>query len=185
MIVQPTTIAGVLVIEPRVFSDARGWLVETFHRERYASAGVALGAELVQDNLSWSRQGVLRGLHYQLARPQGKLVHVTRGEVFDVAADIRRGSPTFGRWFGVILSSDNHRQLWIPPGLAHGFLVLSDGAEVAYKLSAPYDAADARAIRWDDPDLAIAWPGTTAPTLSAADSAAPWLRDAELPRYAP
>lgn len=185
MKVQPTELDGVVMIEPRVFADARGWVIETFQRERYAAAGIALGVELVQDNLSWSRHRVLRGMHYQLSRPQGKLVHVTRGEVFDVAADIRRGSPTFGRWVGVNLSAENHRQLWIPPGFAHGFLVLSEEAEVAYKLSAPYDAADARAIRWDDPDLAIAWPGSGAPVLSAADEVAPRLRDAELPRYGP
>ncbi len=185
MIVLPTTLAGVVLIEPQVFTDDRGWLIETFQRERYAAAGVSLGTDVVQDNLSWSRRGVLRGLHYQLARPQGKLVHVIRGEVFDVAVDVRRGSPTFGRWFGANLSSDNHRQLWIPPGYAHGFLALSDSAEVAYKLSAPYDAADARAIRWDDPELAITWPWAEPPTLSAADAIAPSLRDAELPRYTP
>jgi dTDP-4-dehydrorhamnose 3,5-epimerase len=177
MNVAPTELPGVVVIEPRVFADARGWVVETFQRDRYAAAGVAAGVELMQDNLSWSRRGVLRGLHYQLARPQGKLVWVTRGEVYDVAADVRRGSPTFGRWVGVRLSAENHRQLWIPPGLAHGFLALSEGAEVAYKLSAPYDAADARAIRWDDPELAIRWPVLEPPTLSAADAVAPRLRD--------
>jgi dTDP-4-dehydrorhamnose 3,5-epimerase len=185
MIVLPTTLDGVALIEPRVFHDDRGWLVETFQRDRYAAAGVTFDADLVQDNLSSSRRGVLRGLHYQLARPQGKLVHVTHGHVFDVAVDIRRGSPTFARWVGVYLSADNHRQLWIPPGYAHGFVVLSETAEVAYKLSAAYDAADARAIRWDDPDLAIAWPHVARLTLSAADADAPRIRDAELPRYAP
>ncbi len=185
MIVVPTTLAGVVLIKPHVFTDERGWLVETFQHDRYAAAGVTFGTALVQDNLSWSRRGVLRGLHYQLTRPQGKLVHVTRGEVFDVAVDIRRGSPMFGRWYGANLSADNHRQLWIPPGFAHGFIVLSDSAEVAYKLSATYDAADARSIRWNDPDLAITWPYAGTPTLSAADAVAPRLRDAELPGYTP
>lgn len=182
MIVRPTPLPGVLMIEPQVFADERGWLVETFQRERYVAAGLTFAGELLQDNLSSSHYGVLRGLHYQLERPQGKLVHVPRGEVFDVAVDVRRGSPGFGRWFGAILSSENHRQLWIPPGYAHGFVVLSGGAEVAYKLSAAYDPADARAIRWDDPTLAIAWPCAGPPILSAADAAAPFLGDAELPR---
>jgi dTDP-4-dehydrorhamnose 3,5-epimerase len=183
MIVRPTPLDGVLMIEPQVFRDERGWLVETFQRDRYLAAGLSFAAELMQDNLSSSRRGVLRGLHYQLARPQGKLVHVTRGEVFDVAVDVWRGSPAFGRWFGTILSADNHRQLWIPPGYAHGFLALSEHAEVAYKLTAAYDAADARAVRWDDPELAIAWPWEGQPVLSSADASAPMLRDAELPRY--
>lgn len=183
MKVLPTTLPGVLVIEPQVFVDARGWFVETFRRERYATAGVALGADLVQDNWSSSRRGVLRGLHYQLARPQGKLVHATRGEVFDVAVDIRRGSPTFARWFGTTLSADNHRQVWIPAGFAHGFVVVSAVADVAYKCTAPYDASDARTVRWDDPELAIRWPFVGRPTLSATDAAAPRLRDADLPDY--
>lgn len=181
MNVRTTALPGVLVIEPRVFADARGWLVETFHRERYAAAGIELDAELVQDNLSLSRRGVLRGLHYQLHRPQGKLVHVTRGAVFDVAVDLRPRSPTFGRWFGTTLSADDHRQLWIPPGCAHGFLALSDTAAVAYKCSPLYEAADSHAIRWDDPELAIAWPLDGPPILSAIDAAAPCMREATLP----
>ncbi len=176
-----TSLAGVLVIEPRVFTDARGWFVETYQRERYAAAGITANAELVQDNVSFSRRGVLRGLHYQLRRPQGKLVQVTQGLVFDVAVDIRRDSPTFGRWLGTILSADNHRQLWIPPGFAHGFLALSDTAAVAYKCSAVYEPSDSHAIRWDDPELAIAWPLDGTPILSPADGIAPPLRDAALP----
>jgi dTDP-4-dehydrorhamnose 3,5-epimerase len=185
MKVVPTTLPGVMVIEPRVFRDERGWFVETFLRERYAGAGIAEDADLVQDNMSSSRQRVLRGLHYQLTRPQGKLLHVTRGEIFDVAVDIRRGSPTFGRWVGTKLSAADHRQLWIPPGFAHGFFVLSDAAEVSYKCTAQYDPGDSRAIRWNDPELAIAWPFDGDPIVSRTDAAAPYLRDAELPRYAP
>ncbi|HEU0029936.1 MAG TPA: dTDP-4-dehydrorhamnose 3,5-epimerase [Kofleriaceae bacterium] len=180
----PTTLPGVVLLELDVFEDERGRFVETFHRERYTAAGVAVGLELVQDNFSSSAAGTLRGLHYQLARPQGKLVHVTRGEVFDVAVDIRRGSPTFGSTYGVVLSAANHRQLWIPPGFAHGFVALGD-ADVAYKCSAHYDRDDDRALRWDDPELAIEWPLHGAPRLSARDASAPRLREAELPRCVP
>lgn len=185
MKVEPTTLPGVVLIEPQVHRDDRGWFVETFHRDRYAEVGVADGGSLVQDNRSSSRRRVLRGLHYQLARPQGKLLQVTSGEIFDVAVDIRRDSPTFARWFGVTLSAVDHRQLWIPPGFAHGYFVLSEHAEVAYKCTALYDANDSRAIRWNDPELAIAWPFEGEPILSSTDAAAPRLRDVELPRYAP
>jgi dTDP-4-dehydrorhamnose 3,5-epimerase len=179
----PTTLPGVLLLELEVFDDARGWLCETYRRDRYAGLGVA--ADFVQDNFSSSVAGTLRGLHYQLGAPQGKLVHVTRGEVFDVAVDVRRGSPTFGRWFGAVLSAANHRQLWIPPGFAHGFAVLSDRADCVYKCTAPYAPAHERAVRWDDAELAIEWPLREPPRLSPRDAAAPALRDAELPRYAP
>lgn len=181
----PTTLPELVLLELDVFGDARGRFMETFRRDRYRELGVGVGLEFVQDNFSSSMRGTLRGLHYQLQHPQGKLVWVTRGAVFDVAVDIRRGSPTFGAWFGAELSADNHRQLWIPPGFAHGFAVTSEQADVAYKVTATYAPTDERAIRWNDPDLAITWPAALEPTLSARDTAAPWLHDAELPAYAP
>jgi dTDP-4-dehydrorhamnose 3,5-epimerase len=181
----PTSLPGLVLLELDVHQDARGRFVETYRRDRYRELGIAVEHEFVQDNFSSSVRGTLRGLHYQLTRPQGKLVWVTRGEVFDVSVDIRRGSPTFGRWFGTTLSADNGRQLWIPPGFAHGFLVRSDAADLAYKVTATYAPADERAIRWDDPDLAIAWPVTGPPILSARDATAPLLRDAALPTYVP
>jgi dTDP-4-dehydrorhamnose 3,5-epimerase len=181
----PTTLPGVVVLELDVFGDARGRFMETFRRDRYAELGVAVGLEFVQDNFSSSVQGTLRGLHYQLLHPQGKLVHVTRGEVFDVAVDIRRGSPTFGQWCGTRLSADNHLQMWIPPGFAHGFLVLSEDAHFVYKVTANYAPTDERSLAWDDPELAIAWPLTGAPTLSKRDTGAPTLRTGELPTYTP
>jgi dTDP-4-dehydrorhamnose 3,5-epimerase len=176
-----TPLPGLVLIELAVFSDDRGCFMTTFQRDRYAAAGVS--GEFVQDNFSSSRRGVLRGLHYQLRKPQGKLVHVTTGEVWDVAVDVRRGSPTFGRWYSARLSAENHHQLWIPPGFAHGFLALSERADFTYKVSAPYDSSDERSIRWDDPALAIAWPVEVAPIVSVKDAAAPLLRDAELPEY--
>lgn len=179
----PTTLPGVMLFELKVFDDARGRFYETYRRDRYAELGIT--SDFVQDNFSSSVAGTLRGLHYQLGAPQGKLVHVTRGEVFDVTVDIRRGSPTFGRWFGTVLSAENHRQLWIPPDFAHGFLVLSDDAHFVYKCTAPYSPAHERAMRWDDPDLAIAWPLREPPRVSPRDAAAPALRDAELPAYVP
>lgn len=189
MKVLPTTLPGVVLLELDVFGDARGRFMETYRRERYLEVGVGAGLEFVQDNFSSSVRGTLRGLHYQLRHPQGKLVHVTRGEVFDVAVDVRRGSPTFGQWYGVLLSAANHRQLWIPPGFAHGFVVTSAEADFAYKCTASYVPADERAIRWDDAELAIAWPAEALdggrPLLSARDAAAVALRDAELPSYAP
>jgi len=180
----PTTLPGVVLLELVAHDDARGRLVETFHRDRHAALGVAVGLAFVQENLSTSHGGVVRGLHYQLTAPQGKLVHVVRGEIFDVVVDLRPGSPTFARWFGTILSRANLRQLWIPPGCAHGFQVLSAEADVAYQLTAPYTPADERAVRWDDPALAIAWPRPADAVLSPRDRAAPCLADAELPRLA-
>jgi len=178
-----TTLPGVLVLELDAFGDHRGGFMETYRRERYVEAGI--DAEFVQDNFSWSTRGVLRGLHHQLRQPQGKLVQVLRGEVFDVAVDIRRGSPSFGQWFGATLSGDNHLQMWIPPGFAHGFLVRSERVDYVYKVTTPYAPAEERVIRWDDPDLGIAWPLDVAPVLSARDQAGVRLRDAELPTFAP
>ena len=180
----PTDLPGVLIFEPRVFRDDRGFFVETWNRDRYAGAG--LPREFVQDNLSESAPGVLRGLHYQHPNGQGKLVGVTRGSVFDVAVDIRVGSPTFGRWVGVALSAEDGRQLYIPPGFAHGFVVNGDvRATFQYKCTAPYDPASEGSVAWDDPDLGINWP-VAAPTLNAKDRDAPRLRDVpddRLPRY--
>jgi dTDP-4-dehydrorhamnose 3,5-epimerase len=156
VIVQRTPIDGLLVIEPQAFEDERGYLVETWSRDRFRAAG--LPTEFAQDNVSRSARGVLRGLHFQYGRPQGKLVTTPDGEVFDVAVDLRRASPTFGRWWGCTLSAANHRQLWIPPGFAHGFLVLSDHALVAYKCTEPYDPAAQGTILWNDPDIGIDWP---------------------------
>jgi dTDP-4-dehydrorhamnose 3,5-epimerase len=170
-------IPGVVVGELVRHEDERGSLMETWRADRFA------GMAFVQDNLSSSRGGVVRGLHYQVTRPQGKLVYVVRGAVFDVVVDLRRDSPAFRRWWGVELSAENRRQLWIPPGCAHGFQAVSEMADVAYKLTAAYDPADERAIRWDDPELAIAWPRPADVRVSARDAAAPWLRDAELPRF--
>jgi len=181
----PTTLPGVVLLELDVFGDARGRFMETYRRERYLEHGVGVGLEFVQDNYSRSVKDTLRGLHYQLAHPQGKLVHVTRGEVFDVAVDIRTGSPTFGQWFGATLSEDNHRQMWIPPGFAHGFVVTSDSADFVYKCTAAYAPADDRSILWSDPELAITWPLAGEPLLSKRDVAAPGLRAAELPTYTP
>jgi dTDP-4-dehydrorhamnose 3,5-epimerase len=181
-----TTLPGVILLELDSFGDERGRFMETYRRERYLELGVGVGLEFVQDNYSSSSKGVLRGLHQQVTHPQGKLVMVTRGEVFDVAVDVRRGSPTFGTWFGTILSAANNRQMWIPPGFAHGFFTISDSADFYYKCTDSYRPADERPIRWDDPDLAIAWPlnGAT-PTVSARDQAAVWFKDAELPTYKP
>ena len=175
----PTTLAGVALFELDIAGDHRGRFMETFQRERYRAHGIE--HEFVQDNFSSSSKGVLRGLHYQLTRPQGKLVHVTRGEVFDVAVDIRRGSPTFGNWFGARLSADNHLQMWVPPGFAHGFLVVSEQADVVYKVTAYYAPDDDRAIAWNDPEIAIAWPLDGKPMLSKRDDGAPRLSAAELP----
>jgi dTDP-4-dehydrorhamnose 3,5-epimerase len=171
MQVTPTAIADVLLIEPRVFGDARGFFYESFNAGAFAQAtGVQLG--FVQDNHSKSARGVLRGLHYQSQRPQGKLVRVVSGEVFDVAVDIRPQSPTYGQWVGEILSAGNHRQLWIPPGLAHGFLVLSDTAEFLYKTTDYYAPEFERCLAWNDPTLSIEWPlQGAAPLVSAKDAA--------------
>jgi dTDP-4-dehydrorhamnose 3,5-epimerase len=164
----------VTVFSPRVFSDDRGWLMESWHAERYAAHGVP--AAFPQDNVSFSRGGVLRGLHYQSPNGQAKLVSALAGEIWDVGVDVRLGSPTFGRWFGCTLSAENRRQLHIPDGFAHGFIVLSDSALVHYKCSAPFDAAAGRAVLWSDPDLGIAWPARPT-TVSATDTGAPRLRD--------
>jgi dTDP-4-dehydrorhamnose 3,5-epimerase len=185
MRVVATELNGVMIVEPQVFGDARGFFLETHSQRRYAEAGVAPEG-FVQDNVSFSRKGVLRGLHYQHPNPQGKLIEALSGEVFDVAADIRAGSPTFGKWVGVLLSGESHRQLYIPPGFAHGFAVLSESALFAYKCTTYYDAAADRAVAWNDPQLAIAWP-LEAPELSAKDRAAPKLADIareHLPIYA-
>jgi dTDP-4-dehydrorhamnose 3,5-epimerase len=170
-----------VLLELDVFGDHRGRFMETFRRDRYLEFGIGVGLEFVQDNFSSSAKGILRGLHYQLQHPQGKLVHVTRGEVFDVAVDIRKGSPTFGQWFGTILSAENHRQMWVPPGFAHGFLVTSEQADFVYKVTANYAPADERGILWNDPDLAIKWLITGEPTLSNKDAAAATMKTAELP----
>ena len=170
----PLEIPDVILIEPDVFGDARGFFTETFHAGRYAAAGIR--KPFVQDNYSFSRRGILRGLHFQLRQPQGKLVFVARGEIFDVAVDIRRSSPTFGRWVGRVLSGENHHQMYVPEGFAHGFCVLSDEVEVMYKCTAFYDAADDRGIRWNDPALKIAWP-VTQPQLSGKDGQLPHLHE--------
>jgi dTDP-4-dehydrorhamnose 3,5-epimerase len=177
MKVTTTAIEGVLIIEPKVFGDERGFFFESFNQRAFNEA-VGHTVDFVQDNHSRSAKGVLRGLHFQ--RPphaQGKLVRVTQGSVFDVAVDIRPDSPTFGRWVGTELSGANHRQMWIPAGLAHGFLVTSDSADFLYKTTDYYRPESEGSVRWDDPDLAIAWPldGIT-PSLSAKDAAAPRLR---------
>jgi len=171
MKVTPCAIADVLLIEPRVFGDERGFFYESFNQQAFhAATGVSL--PFVQDNHSKSARNVLRGLHYQLHRPQGKLVRVVAGEVFDVAVDIRRDSPTFGQWVGQILSGDNKRQLWLPPGLAHGFVVLSDSAEFLYKTTDYYAPENERCIAWNDPTLAVQWPALNGlPQLSAKDAA--------------
>lgn len=175
MQVIPTAIADVLLIEPKVFGDERGFFFESFNERAFRQAtGVTL--PFVQDNHSKSAYGVLRGLHYQTQQPQGKLVRVTAGEVFDVAVDIRPQSPTYGKWVGQILSATNKRQLWVPPGLAHGFVVLSESAEFLYKTTDYYAPEHERCIAWNDPTLAIAWPALRfAPLLSAKDAAgSPW-----------
>ena len=178
MNIETTAIDGVLVLQPKVFGDARGFFLESFNQRVFDEA-VGHHVGFVQDNHSRSARGVLRGLHFQKGeRAQGKLVRVAAGAVFDVAVDIRRASPTFGRWVGVELSADNQRQLWIPPGLAHGFLVLSESADFLYKTTEYYAPQDEGAVRWDDPDLAIAWPDVgEPPRLSGKDAAATLLRD--------
>lgn len=161
-----TPLPGVLLIEPKVFGDRRGYFMETFQAERYREAGIK--ADFVQDNFSHSQGGVVRGLHYQLHHPQAKLVSVISGEVFDVAVDIRQGSPTFGKWFGAILNDENHRQLYIPQGFAHGFCVLSKTADFQYKCSDYYHPEDEVGVSWNDPAIGIEWP-ITDPVLSDKD----------------
>lgn len=181
MRVTPLEHPEVLLIEPAVFADARGFFMETFHADKFASQG--LPTCFVQDNHSRSVRGVLRGLHYQLHHPQGKLVRVVSGEVFDVAVDIRKGSPMFGKWVGAILSEDNQRQLYVPPGFAHGFCTLSEQADFLYKCTDVYTPGDEYGIAWDDPDLAIAWPRLDY-LLSDKDLENPALSDSSnLPDY--
>lgn len=175
-----TAIPDIKIIEPRVFGDERGFFFESFHQQRFEAA-IGQSVTFVQDNHSCSARGVLRGLHYQLApHSQGKLVRVVQGDVWDVAVDIRRDSPTLGQWVGVLLSAQNKRQLWIPPGFAHGFVTLSDSAELLYKTTDYYQPDAERGIRWDDPALAIDWQGVGSPLLSARDAAQVSFADAEL-----
>lgn len=182
MKVTPLAIPEVLLIEPKVFGDSRGFFMETFQSKRYRDAGIE--HDFVQDNMSRSVYGTLRGLHFQEPNPQGKLVQVVSGSVFDVAVDIRVGSPTFGKWVGAELSAENKHQLWVPPGFAHGFCVTSESADFVYKCTALYAPENERGIRWDDPDLNIPWP-VKQPLLSKKDAVAPVLKEAPvLPRYA-
>ena len=174
MEIEATAIAGVRLIRPVVHGDTRGFFLETWHADRYAEAGIDL--PFVQDNHSRSTQGILRGLHLQTEKPQGKLVRVVHGEIFDVAVDVRPDSPTFGEWAAVSLSATNRRQLWVPPGFVHGFCVLTDGAEVLYKCSELYDPGDEIGVRWDDPDLGIEWP-IAEPAVSDKDAALPRLAE--------
>ena len=177
--VTPTALADVLILEPKVFGDARGFFFESFNARDFAQA-TGVQAEFVQDNHSKSRQGVLRGLHYQISHPQGKLVRVTQGEVFDVAVDLRRSSPGFGRWVGVHLSADNHRQLWVPPGFAHGFVVLSESAEFLYKTTDYWYPEHERSLLWNDPAIGIDWPLQGQPLLAAKDASASPLAQAQV-----
>jgi dTDP-4-dehydrorhamnose 3,5-epimerase len=175
VIVTPLAIPEVKLIAPRVFGDARGFFLETYHADRYREADIP--GPFVQDNLSFSQRGVLRGLHLQWpGHVQGKLVSVVQGAVWDVAVDVRRGSPTLGQWVGSELTAENHHQMWVPPGFAHGFVVLSETALFSYKCTAPYSPVDEIGIRWDDPTLAVAWP-VRDPIVSAKDAAAPFFAD--------
>jgi dTDP-4-dehydrorhamnose 3,5-epimerase len=175
-----TPLAGLLVLEPRVFGDDRGFFFESFNARRFAEL-TGSSAEFVQDNHSRSSKGVLRGLHYQIQQAQGKLVRATEGSVFDVAVDIRKSSPTFGQWFGIELSAENKRQMWIPPGFAHGFVVTSDSAEFLYKTTDYWAPEHERAILWNDPAIGIEWPALdAAPLLSGKDQAAALLANAEV-----
>jgi dTDP-4-dehydrorhamnose 3,5-epimerase len=180
MDIRPTAIADVLVIEPRVFGDDRGFFMETYQSRAFAAAGIA--DPFVQDNQSRSRRGILRGLHYQIRQPQGKLLRVVAGAVYDVAVDLRRGSPTFGRWVGVHLSDENRLQVWIPPGFAHGFYVTSERADVIYKVTDFYSPEAERTLLWNDPAVGIDWPlvDGAAPVLSEKDARGKPLGDAEL-----
>lgn len=181
MKVMPTAITDVFILEPKVFGDSRGFFQESFNQKMFQET-TGLAVSFVQDNHSRSAKSVLRGLHYQIRQPQGKLVRVVRGAVFDVAVDIRRSSPTFGQWVGVELTEDNHRQLWVPPGFAHGFYVLSDSADFLYKTTDYYFPELDRSLFWADPSISISWPvGTgTPPIVSAKDSTAPKLSEAEI-----
>jgi dTDP-4-dehydrorhamnose 3,5-epimerase len=178
MQIQKTEIPDLLIIEPKVFGDDRGFFYESFNERRFAEL-TGVNPRFVQDNHSRSSRNVLRGLHYQIRQPQGKLVRVTAGEVFDVAVDMRRSSPTFGRWVGVILSAENKRQLWIPEGFAHGFVVTSESAEFLYKTTDYWAPEHERSVRWDDPAVGIQWPLEGTPQLSAKDQAGVLLAEAE------
>jgi dTDP-4-dehydrorhamnose 3,5-epimerase len=179
MKVTPTAIPDVVMFEPDVFGDERGFFLESWNERKFRDAA-GIDVRFVQDNHSRSRRGVLRGLHYQIKQPQGKLVRVVRGRVFDLAVDLRKSSPTFGRWVGTDLAEDNHRQLWIPSGFAHGFLVLSEIASFLYKSTDYYAAEHERCILWNDPAIGIEWPTDHEPTLSAKDRAGALLYEAEV-----
>jgi len=175
-----TELPDVVLLQPQIFNDPRGYFMEVYRHQAFESLG--LPAQFVQENQSGSKKGILRGLHYQIQQPQGKLVRVLVGEVFDVAVDIRRSSPTFKQWVGAYLSAENKQQLWIPPGFAHGFYVLSDWAEVTYKVTTYYAPKWNRSIRWDDPELGVNWPVVAGeqPLLSSGDAKAPYLQEAEI-----
>jgi dTDP-4-dehydrorhamnose 3,5-epimerase len=179
MKISPSTLPGVLVIEPQVFLDERGFFFESFNERRFAEL-TGLHPQFVQDNHSKSVRNVVRGLHYQVGSKQGKLVRVVAGAIFDVVVDLRRSSPTFGQWHGIELSAENRRQLWIPPGFAHGFLATSDSAECVYKTTDYWSPANERTLLWNDPALAIRWPLETAPILSGKDQAGVPLAQAEV-----
>ena len=179
MKVTPTSIPSVLIIEPRVFGDTRGFFFESFNQRAFNQA-TGLDVNFVQDNHSRSSKGVLRGLHYQIQQPQGKLVRVVHGSVFDVTVDLRKSSPTFGQWVGVELTEDNNRQLWIPPGFAHGFYVLSDSADFLYKTTDYYAPEFECSLIWNDPTIGIEWPLNTQPIISAKDAQGKKLADAEV-----
>jgi dTDP-4-dehydrorhamnose 3,5-epimerase len=179
MKVTATALPEVLILEPKVFGDARGFFMESFNANTFRDA-TGLDVQFVQDNHSRSSRGVLRGLHYQLQQPQGKLVRVPRGRVFDVAVDMRRSSPNFGKWVGVELGEENNRQLWVPPGFAHGFVVLSESADFLYKTTDYYAPAHERALKWDDPSVGVEWPlGDIVPSLSAKDQQGKALADCD------
>ncbi|WP_462373817.1 dTDP-4-dehydrorhamnose 3,5-epimerase [Turicimonas muris] len=175
MIVEKTPIEGVLLVKPKVFGDKRGFFVETWQKKRYEEAGINL--PFVQDNHSMSTKGILRGLHFQKKHPQGKLVMVSQGEVFDVAVDLRKNSPTFGQWFGSLLTAENQHQLWVPPGMAHGFVVLSETAHFHYKCTDYYHPEDEGSIRWNDPEVDVKWPISFEPVVSEKDAKAPFFAD--------
>ncbi|MFX1695371.1 dTDP-4-dehydrorhamnose 3,5-epimerase [Paraburkholderia sp. A1RO-1] len=177
--VTATALPEVKIIEPKVFGDARGFFYESFNGREFEEL-VKAGVEFVQDNHSRSAKGVLRGLHYQVQHAQGKLVRVVEGEVFDVAVDIRRSSPNFGKWVGVHLSAENHRQLWVPPGFAHGFVVISESAQFLYKTTDYWFPEHERSIVWNDPEIGIEWPIDFEPLLAAKDAAGKWLAEAEV-----
>jgi dTDP-4-dehydrorhamnose 3,5-epimerase len=177
--VTPTALPGVLILEPKVFGDARGFFFESFNQRDFAQT-TGLDVQFVQDNHSRSLKGVLRGLHYQIQHPQGKLVRVTQGTVFDVAVDLRRSSPHFGQWDGTVLSAENHRQLWVPPGFAHGFVVTSDSAEFLYKTTDYWYPEHERCLQWNDPAVNVQWPLQAPPQLAAKDAAGEQLQEAEV-----